>query len=175
MLAAQQQGQQVVRDGVVTDQLGSGLLGGKDHVDGGGVVALLGIRAGQVQADLAAAATEPGWKVLQIQRLAGLHGGAGVTERDGCGDLVDADVRRPERGPVVVAVLAEPLSDPPRCGEGPVSGGTVEAGRGGEHVREVEAAQDGQPFRVAVRGGALDGAGRAGHQVARPGRCACGG
>jgi len=100
-----------VSGGVVTDQLGSGLLSGKDHIHGGGVVALLGIRASQVQADLTAAAAKPGWKVLQVQCLAGLYGGAGVTERDRRGYLVDADVRGLKRGPVVVAILAESLSD----------------------------------------------------------------
>ena len=74
-------------------------------------MALLGIRASQVQADLTAAAAKPGWKVLQVQCLAGLYGGAGVTERDRRGYLVDADVRGPKRGPVVVAILAEPRSE----------------------------------------------------------------
>ena len=138
-------------------------------------MALLGIRASQVQADLAAAATEPGWKVLQVQGLAGRYGGAGIPERDSRGDLVDADVRRPERGPVVVAVLAEPFSDPPCRSQGPVSGSTVEAGRRGERVREIEAAQDGQPFRVAVRRPSARWRWPRRSPGRAPGRCACGG
>ena len=62
------------------------------------------------------------------------------------GTLVHPDCRPPYAEPTVVT---------------PVSGSTVEVGRSGERVREIEAAQDGQPFRVAVRGRALDCAGRA--------------
>ena len=134
MLPAQQQGKQVVGGGVVADQLRGGLFRRQEHVDGRGVVALLGVRAGQVEADLAAAAAQAHRKMLQVERLAGLHGCTGVAERHGGRDLVDADVRRPERGPVVVAVLAQPFSDPPRGGEGPVGGCAVEVSGSGEGV-----------------------------------------
>jgi hypothetical protein len=134
VFSAEQQGQQVVGGRVVADQLWGSLLGNHEHVDRSRVVALLRIGVCQVQADLAAAAAEAQGKLLQVERLTGLHRRVGVTGSHGCRDLVDADIRRPERGPVIVALRADPLGYLPRGHEGPARGLAIEIGSCGERV-----------------------------------------
>ena len=129
-------------DSVVTDQLRRGALGGEEHVDGCRVVPLLGVTAGEIQADLAAAARQASRKALQVKHLAGLHGRGGVTERHSCGDLVNADVGGPECCPAVVPVRAEPLGDPPRRAEGLIGGRAVEFSSGGERAGQMQAAEN---------------------------------
>jgi hypothetical protein len=55
MLPAEQEHKQVMGRCVIADQLWSYAFGIQEHVDGGRVVALLGVGAGQVKADLAPA------------------------------------------------------------------------------------------------------------------------
>jgi hypothetical protein len=51
---------------------------------------------------------------------------------------VDTHVGRPERRPVIVAVLADPLGDVPRSEQGSVSGTAVELVRGSKRISQME-------------------------------------
>lgn len=142
MLSAQQECEQVVGRGVVADQLRRDSFGFQEHVDGGSVVALLGVGTGQVEADLASAARQACRKVLEVEPFAALHRSASVTESHGRRDAVNADVGRAECGPVVIAILAKMIGDALGLVEGPVCGGTIELGRCGERIGQVQAAHD---------------------------------
>jgi len=58
-------------------------LGFQEHVDGGCVMALLGIGAAEVEADLAPAARQAGGHVLKIDVLARFDGCVGIAKCHG--------------------------------------------------------------------------------------------
>jgi hypothetical protein len=152
VLPAQQQREQIVGGGVVADQLRSYAFGVQEHVDGGRVVALLSVGPSKVEADLTPAARQACRKTLKLEAVAGFHRGVGVAGRYGGRDLVDANIRWAEGGPVIVAILAESIGGVLGLGEGAAGGGAVELGRGCERIGQMQAADDRQPFWIIAPG-----------------------
>jgi len=64
-----------------------------------------------------ASAKQARWEAPRVERLALAHDLAGIAKLNRRGDLVRRDVGRTERGPEVVAVLAEPLGGGLRLAE----------------------------------------------------------
>lgn len=117
---------------------------------GGRVVALLGIGAGQVEADLAAAACQACRETMKVETISGLHRSVSVAECHGCRDLVDTDVGGAERSPMVVAVLTEAIGGPLSLSQGAVGGGAVELSCCSERIGQVQAADNRQPCGIIV-------------------------